>query len=215
VDERGKPFKVRIVATLATTILQGGLLIDEDRFIERFPSESGYKMFLIDAPPERAVEVAAYVSERLEDFGLEASDASRRLVEFSAVENTYLSTFQVLGGLGLLLGSIGMGVVVLRNVLERRGELALLRAVGFKKSTLRWLIAGEHGVLLLAGLFCGLFAAVVAVVPALRSPGADIPYESLGWTMAGVLVSGLVWTWLAVLLALRGNLLDGLRNEGA
>ena len=33
------------------------------------------------------------------------------------------------GGLGLLLGSVGLGVVVLRNVLERRGELALLLAV--------------------------------------------------------------------------------------
>lgn len=215
VDERGKAFKIRIVATLATSILQGGLLIDENRFIERFPSESGYRMFLVDAPTERAGEVSAYVSERLEDFGFEVNDAARRLAEFSAVENTYLSTFQVLGGLGLLLGSIGMGVVVLRNVLERRGELALLRAVGFKKSTLRWLVAGEHGVLLLAGLFCGLMAAAVAVVPALRSPGAEIPYESLGWTMAGVLVSGLVWTWLAVLMALRGNLLDGLRNDGA
>ena len=48
--------------------------------------------------------------------------AARRLAQFNAVQNTYLNTFQVLGGLGLLLGSAGLGVVVLRNVLERRNE---------------------------------------------------------------------------------------------
>jgi len=41
------------------------------------------------------------------------------------VQNTYLGTFQILGGLGLLLGSAGLGIVVLRNVLERRGELGV------------------------------------------------------------------------------------------
>ena len=61
---------------------------------------------------------------------MEVTPAVRRLAAFNAVQNTYLSTFQVLGGLGLLLGSVGLGVVVLRNVLERRGELALLLAVG-------------------------------------------------------------------------------------
>jgi len=44
------------------------------------------------------------------------------------VQNTYLNTFQVLGALGLLLGSAGLGVVVLRNVLERRAELAAMLA---------------------------------------------------------------------------------------
>jgi hypothetical protein len=29
----------------------------------------------------------------------------------------------------------------------------------------------------------------------------------------GVLASGLIWTWIAIRLALRGNLLDALRNE--
>jgi hypothetical protein len=36
------------------------------------------------------------------------------LAEFNTVENTYLSIFQVLGGLGLLLGSAGLGIVVAR-----------------------------------------------------------------------------------------------------
>ena len=56
--------------------------------------------------------------------GLEVNLAAVRLDEFNAVQNTYLQIFQLLGGLGLLLGSVGLGVVVLRNALERRAELA-------------------------------------------------------------------------------------------
>jgi len=129
------------------------------------------------------------------------------------VQNTYLSTFQVLGGLGLLLGSIGLGVVVLRNVLERRGELALLLAVGFRARTVKWLVVSEHGALLLLGLLSGILAALVAVLPGLLAPGAERHYTSLAATLGAVLVSGALWTWVAAGLALRGPLLNALRNE--
>jgi ABC-type antimicrobial peptide transport system permease subunit len=129
------------------------------------------------------------------------------------VQNTYLSTFQVLGGLGLLLGSVGLGVVVMRNVLERRSELALLLAVGFRRRAVQMMVMSEHGALLLAGLAVGMVAALAAVLPALLSPGSNVPYGSLALTLGAVLLSGAVWTWLAAAFALRGRLLDALRNE--
>ena len=55
------------------------------------------------------------VSRALRDRGLELTPAVDRLNAFNAVQNTYLDTFEVLGGLGLLLGSVGLGVVVLRS----------------------------------------------------------------------------------------------------
>lgn len=212
-DGLGRRFYMRIVATVANSMLQGAVLVSEARFIEKFPGVSGYRIFLIDAPPERAEAVSAVLSAQLGDLGFEATPAPRRLAEFNAVQNTYLSTFQVLGGLGLLLGSIGLGVVVLRNVLERRGELALLRAVGFTRGGLRRMVFGEHGALLLAGLGCGVAAALVAVIPALRAPGGGFPFASLSVTLAAVLLNGLLWTWAATVFALRGPLLDALRNE--
>jgi len=132
---------------------------------------------------------------------------------FNAVQNTYLNTFQILGGLGLLLGSAGLGVVVLRNVLERRGELGLFLAVGFRPATLHQLVLGEHAVLLCLGLGMGIAAAVVAVLPSLLSPGTAPPWRSLAPTLIAVLLNGLAWTWIATRFALRGNLLESLRNE--
>ena len=68
------------------------------------------------------------------------------------MENTYLSTFQSLGGLGLILGTIGLAAVLLRNVLERRGEMALLRAVGYRRQTLAMMLVAEHLLLMVSGL---------------------------------------------------------------
>jgi ABC-type antimicrobial peptide transport system permease subunit len=212
-DERGQPFKVRIVGAVANSILQGQLIIDEVEFVKRFPSAAGYRYFLVDAQAQTASNVSAVLTRALTDEGLELTLAATRLAQFNAVQNTYLNTFQVLGGLGLLLGSAGLGVVVLRNVLERRGELALLLAVGFTRRLLARIVLVEHVALLAVGLIIGVVAAAIAVLPTLISPAAERPSWTLIMLLAGVLANGLVWTWLATRWSLRGRLLDALRNE--
>jgi ABC-type antimicrobial peptide transport system permease subunit len=213
VDERGQPFQVRIVGAVANSILQGQLIIDEAEFVKRFPGESGHRMFLIDAPTNAVAAVSATLSRALQDVGLELVPTATRLNQFNAVQNTYLGTFQVLGGLGLLLGSVGLGVVVLRNALERRSELAVLLAVGFRRRQVQRLLLAENGALLFLGLGIGASAATVAVLPALLAPNVELPWLSLGVTLAAVLLNGLIWTWLATRLAVRGDLLAALRNE--
>jgi putative ABC transport system permease protein len=213
IDEKGRRFRLRLVGMFKNSIFQGSLLISEKEFVKRFPSEDGYRVMLIDVPKDRLDAVADELSTRLRDFGLALTPAVQRLAEFSAVENTYLSIFQMLGGLGLILGSVGLGLVVLRNVLDRRGELAMLQAVGFNKVTLKRLVFYEHGGLMLGGLVCGVIAALVAVGPALKSPGSQIPYLSLSLTIAAIAVSGVIWIWIATAFALSGEMLEALRNE--
>jgi len=210
-SETGGTFKIRIAGYLANSMLQGDLIISEEQFVKHFPSASGYRVFLIDSNNLEATEEE--LGRALEDYGLELTRANHRLEEFSRVQNTYLDIFQVLGGLALLLGSIGLGVVVLRNVMERRGELALLQAIGFRKGSLQWLVLAEHGGLLMLGLIGGVLSALIAVWPSLTAPGQGLPVDLLKWTVGGILVSGLFWTWLAAVIALRGKLLSSLRSE--
>lgn len=212
-DERGRPFRLRLVGGVANSILQGKLVISEDAFKQLFPGESGYRFFLIDTPKERLAEVSTLLARSFQDVGMELTPASRRLAQFHAVQNTYLSTFQVLGGLGLLIGSAGLGVVVLRNVLERRGELALLTAVGFRRTGLGRMVLAEHAALLVAGLGIGLASAALAILPAVLSTPGELPWRSLGVTVAGMVVLGLMTTWWATRVSLRGSLLAALRGE--
>ena len=127
-----QPVRLRVVASLSDSLFQSELIISESYFIHLFPEQQGYKFFLIDfADVNRAPQVAAELEDRLSDFGFDAQSTAERLASFHRVENTYLSTFQTLGGLGLVLGTIGLAAVLVRNVLERRRELALMRAVGY------------------------------------------------------------------------------------
>ena len=212
-DDSGNMFHVKLVGALNSSVLQGNLLISEKVFKSRFPSESGYSFFLIDTPEGVAGKMAQKLSRSLNNLGVEIASTVDRLTEFNSVENTYLSIFQALGGLGMILGTIGLGIVVLRNVLDRRSELAVLSAVGFRFRAIRNLILGEHWALLCLGLFCGTTAGVIAVWPSLASGGATVPYLSLGATLITLIISGLFWTWVATRLALRGSLLGALRQE--
>ncbi len=212
-DDRGAPVKVAMIGTVSGSILQGSVLISERRFVEKFPGNGGYRYFLIDCPREKSEAVRADLSRALIDRGLELTSTASRLAEFQAVENTYLSIFQALGGLGLLLGSAGLAIVVARNVLERRREFGLLEAVGFRPRQLRTLVFAEHRWLIGAALLIGTVSALVAVWPNLAGKNGGFPVREMVLLLAGLALGCIFWTLLATRLALRGSGVAALRSE--
>jgi putative ABC transport system permease protein len=213
VAENGRKFKLKLVGGLANSVLQGNLIISEQAFQRMYPSLSGYRVFLVDVPQGKPVEVAKSLTLAFEDVGGEVQTTMRRLADFNAVENTYLSIFQALGGLGLVLGSIGMGLVALRNILERRGELALLQAVGFGQGAVRRLLFYEHGILLVLGGAFGSGAALCAVLPAVLSPGMEFPVRSLAFWVGATVLNGVVWIACSIRIAIRRDFRPALRGE--
>lgn len=212
-DERGATQKVKLVGALANSILQGNILISERDFLRLFPSESGYRYFLIDTPEPDASNVAKILADALSDSGFEAQSAVARLAEFNAVQNTYLTTFEALGALGLLLGSLGLGIVVLRNLLDRRAELAMLRAIGFSRTNLGIMILAEHVWLLLLGLFAGLFSALLAIAPTLHSTAEFMQWRSMYSMLLAILATGFIAMLVAAWSALNAPILGSLKSE--
>ena len=208
-----RPITLRIVGALSDSIFQRELLIGERHFERVFPDYDGYRFFLIDAPPDRTAEVSAALEDRLADFGFDVVSAAERLAAFHRVENTYLATFQTLGGLGLILGTFGLGAVLLRNVLERRRELALMRAVGYNARHLSLMVLAENAFLLFAGLAIGAGCAVVAIAPAWIERGGGVPLLSLGGLLFVVIATGLAASLAATVAAVRSPLLGALRAE--
>jgi ABC-type antimicrobial peptide transport system permease subunit len=148
------------------------------------------------------------------DFGADATGTAERLAQFHRVENTYLSTFQTLGGLGLLLGTVGLAAVLFRNVLERRRELALLAAVGYRRGHFLLMVAAENALLLAGGLAAGAVCAALAITPAVVERGGTVPLSSGGALLLfAVFVTGLLSSIIAVRLATRSPVLAALRSE--
>jgi ABC-type antimicrobial peptide transport system permease subunit len=210
-DHGPTPVRLRVVAALADSIFQSELIMSDKNFVRLFPSEQGYRYFLIDAPD---VNVAATTLEdRLSDFGFDAQSAEERLASFHRVENTYLSTFQLLGGLGLALGTLGMAAVLLRNVLERRRELALMRAVGYNSFHFAVMVITENVLMLCLGLAVGFVCALLSIAPVLFERGGKAPNISLGLLLLAILISGATASLVATIAALRSPLLPALRSE--
>ena len=205
--------RFRIVAALQDSLFQGELLISEQNFLRLFPGAEGYRFFLLNVPPGKGEGVTRVLHEALSDYGFTVQPAEARLAAFHRVENTYLSTFRALGGLGLILGTVGLAAVLLRNVLERRRELALLRAVGYRPPHLSVMVLTENLFILVAGLATGAGCALVAVAPAVSVRGGHVPVISIITLLGLVLLTGIVTSFIATAAALRSPLLEALRSE--
>ncbi len=209
----GRAVRLKVVAALSDSVFQSELIVSETNFLKYFPDQEGHRLFMIDAPPERADQVAVLLEDRLSDFGLDITGTAEKLAGFHQVENTYLSTFQTLGGLGLLLGTLGLATVLLRNVLERRRELALLRAVGYRPVHLSLMVFSENLLMLGCGLLTGVVCAVLAIAPAWLARGGRFSSLSLGLLLLAVVLSGLGGALIAVRAILSSPVLPALRSE--
>jgi putative ABC transport system permease protein len=212
-DGRGRPRELRLVAGLQNSIFQGKVLVSEENFMTLFPDQPGYHAVLFESEGSDLEAVRRELARAFRDQGMDVRVAADYLASFSIVQNTYLAIFLLLGAFGLLLGSVGMGVVVARHILARRGELAMLRAVGFTRAAVRTYVLAEHGVILAWGLGSGGVAGLVAVWPALVAQGTDVSFIGLLMLLLGLTLNGLIWMVVAVLLAIRGDLLPALRQE--
>lgn len=222
-DDRNPKATLHIANMLDSSVFQGVLLMSEDNFLKLFPEHAGYRYFLIGdrrfeeqgrpLSKEEARELSDLLETGLAPYGFDVEPIGDRLANFLAVQNTYLSTFQTLGGLGLLLGTIGLGTVMLRNVIERRGELALLRAVGFRPASIRKLVLFENAFLLACGLMVGTASALLAMLPHLLSTGADVPWLSGAGLLVGIFAVGLLSASGATAEAVRTPIVATLRGE--
>jgi putative ABC transport system permease protein len=202
-----------VTGMLDGSILQGVLLMSESHFQELFPQIAGFRYFLIEVDPAQAKQASTLLESGLEGSGFDVESVAEQLASFLAVQNTYLSTFQTLGGLGLLLGTFGLATVMLRNVLERRRELALLRAVGLRDAAVVVMVLAENAFLLFCGLAVGSLSALLAMLPHLQSTGADVSWLSLLGMLGIVGLFGLFAPAWGAREAVRPTVLAGLRGE--
>jgi putative ABC transport system permease protein len=212
-DEAGKPVRLRLVGLLDHSLFQSEVLVSEENLLRHFPRRAGRSFFLIDAPERRASDISQTLEEGLSRYGFDVSGTAERIAAYHAVEATYLQTFGALGGFGLLLGTLGLGIALLRGVIERRGELATLRAFGFRRRRIAWMVTAENGFLLFLGVALGTAAGLLAVAPRLVEGATAIPWAPLISTLLSVLVLGFVSSLAAVWSALQAPLLPVLKEE--
>ena len=206
--------KLKLVGLLEGTVLQGNVIIAENHFEKLYPDSGGSRFFLVACSPAGAATVRTVLTTQLTSRGLFLSSAPERLAQFQAVQNTYLTIFSTLGGLALVLATVGLGILVARHVTERRSEFAVLAAGGFRLRDLRRMILAEHWFLFVFAILLGALTALIAVAPSLHLAGSGgLPVGLLAVLLISILLGGFLFCSLAARFTLRGTLAASLRSE--
>ena len=214
VNSNGGTMELLLIGGLAPSVFQGNVIISNNSFLEQFPESSGTHIFLVEGAMADTVLIRSEIGRGLRDLGWDMQLTATRLAEFNSVTNTYLSIFFVLGALGLLVGTFGLVVVLSRSMLERRQEIALLKAVGYGRKSIRRLIVKEYMFLLLGGIGTGFLSAIIATLPSILSPNTDTSFMTILVILLALIFNGWFWIFAVTSLSLKDQTIYGaLRND--
>ncbi len=213
VDESGKPADLLFAALLGGSIFQSEVLVSKTTIRRLFPRSAQPRYFLVKTPPGKEQAVAKSLRENLGRMGVQVRETREILNSFIGVQNTYLSMFLALGGLGVAIGTLGLGALIARSVLARRAELALMLAQGFRPAKVSALLMAEHGGLMLYGAVCGGAAAILATAPHLAESSSAVNWPAVMLFLAGSMSLGLTVCAISARQAVGQSLITALRSE--
>jgi ABC-type antimicrobial peptide transport system permease subunit len=165
--------------------------------ISRAPNQFDY--FLIKTTYPIDDDQIEDVAQAIEEFTNTKNQGYRQLVgdNFFVADATVLyskieaslemterivSFLQIYVTFGLVIGSVGMGVISIRNVAERKREIGMMRAIGFPKEQVMLSVLLELVVLGLIGLFIGVANGLLISVGFANMQNATlvIPWNDIG-----------------------------------
>jgi putative ABC transport system permease protein len=137
-----------------------GVWLPYDLVERMFPDPDD--LYLVKLAPGSDAEAAAKLMEKnYRDAGLDA-DASQVLVaKQQQAFRQILGAMKVFLGLGLVVGVLSLGIVTSRSVLERRQEIGMLRAIGYRPRQVRLLFFLEVTLVVALGGIIGIACSVL------------------------------------------------------
>lgn len=135
-------------------------------------------------------------------YGLVVTDIPDDVRQTYAANTQMFRLMQGYLALGLLVAIIGLGVVMVRSVRERRRTIGVLRALGFQASTVRRSFLAESTLIAVEGVFVGTALGILTTYllysnsPAFGSieSGYPIAWREIGLTVGVALVASLLAT---------------------
>ena len=218
----GKTRTVRIIGVVAFGASSNffGVLLGEKSFVETFgePVLSVHYLALNDTSNSK--DVAKEIESTLVITGVQADSLAEIAARNNALSRNFLYLMQAFMGLGLVVGIAAIGVIAFRTVVERRQQIGMLRAIGYKKQYGgAQLLAGDivhHHARRRVGMALGLWLAYFLVTgpdfPASGQP-FHIPWLQLAFFGVLTISASLAMTWIPARQAASVPTAEALRYE--
>jgi putative ABC transport system permease protein len=169
-----------------------------------YPSMQVRSYFVALSDPERADTTAKAIEAALLTNGVQATSIRDELKEAQSQATGFLYLFEGFMGLGLLVGVAAVGVIAFRAVVERRQQIGVLRAIGYRREMVARAFMIETGyvvgIAVLTGTVLGLllarnlFASDYFIAGGVTS--FLIPWPVITVILVGTIVAALLMTWI-------------------
>ncbi|MGC9554847.1 MAG: ABC transporter permease, partial [Thermoplasmatota archaeon] len=121
-----------VIGVLDTTVMQG--VYSYSRHLAEEFEGSGPTFFLLGTASGVDGDRAARELEReFLPYGMQTTVMKTVVQEIIRVMNQFFNLFEAFMALGLVIGIAGLGIITIRSVHERRQEIGMLRAIGFRQ----------------------------------------------------------------------------------
>ncbi len=219
VSERTEQVEVIGVIDFGASASFFGLYVTEQRFQSLFgePILSRHYVGLKD--PGHSKAAARAIEAALLPIGAQAESIKQQIDDGQQAMNNFFLLMQGFMGLGLFVGIAAVGVIAFRTVVERRQQIGMLRAIGYKRSTVALSFLLESSFITLLGIASGVGLAIWLSIFLITSDefpastGFAIPWLQILFISGLAFLASLVMTFIPSRQAAGVPIADALRYE--
>lgn len=143
-----------VIGILQETFIQG-LFLSGETIEEKF-NVTNPTLFMFKLSDDSKVnEIGKDLESEFFEYGLQPIVIADIIEEFTQSMNMFFNLFSAFLGAGLIIGVSALGIITLRSVHERRLEIGMMRAIGFKRRMVRRAFLFEATLIAVWGLIIG------------------------------------------------------------
>jgi putative ABC transport system permease protein len=177
--------------------------------------------YLFHVPAGRDVHATALaIGSTFLRYGLDVTETAVQYSQNQSLSQGFYNLLAAFMALGLVVGVAALGVIATRSVVERRQQIGVLRAIGFRRRMVRLAFLLEATFVALGGIGLGvslglLFSYQLISYIAKSEPGLTyaVPWGIVGLITVGAYLASMAMTYLPSWQASRVYPAEALRYE--
>src|SRR5439155_4508166 len=164
------------VAGVLNGVFFGGIVGTSQFLQQSFGIVAGQFGFVKVTPGTDPTAVSNTLKRDFARVGMQTIAIAPLISDFIQIGQSFLGIFEAFLALGLVVGIAGLGIISITSVVERRKEIGVLRALGFRKGMILAAFLLENSYVALLGIIIGIILGIDLGYAIATSPGSGVSF---------------------------------------
>ena len=170
------PINVTVAGVMSSFLFNGGIVGTSQLLWNSFRVGTGQFGFVKVTSGIDPTLVANIMKKDFARLGMVTIVIPVIISNFIQIGQSFLGVFEAFLALGLVVGIAGLGIISIRSVVERRKEIGVLRAIGFRKNMILSAFLLENSYVALLGILIGIVLGIDLGYAIATSPGSGLSF---------------------------------------